>query len=161
MNTKLKAEIASLESLKVSVLVDRYADLFGEQTGSRHKRYLVRRIAWKLQSNAEGGLSERARLRAMQLADDAEIRVTAPRQHPVNEHCHLNSSKHQPARDRRLPSPGCWIERNYKGRLIRVLVDDDGFEYDGRRFRSLSAIAKSITGSHINGFLFFQLGGKS
>ncbi len=41
--------------------------------------------------------------------------------------------------------------------MIRVLVVADGFEYEGRRYRSLSAIAKAITGSHINGFLFFRL----
>lgn len=50
-----------------------------------------------------------------------------------------------------------WIEREYKGQTIRVLVIADGFEYEGERYRSLSAIAKAITGSHINGFLFFRL----
>ena len=60
-------------------------------------------------------------------------------------------------RDRRLPPPGSWIERDYKGRTIRVLVVADGFEYKGERYKSLSAIAKAVTGSHMNGFLFFRL----
>ena len=62
-------------------------------------------------------------------------------------------------RDPRLPPPGNWIERKYKGRTIRVLVISDGFEFEGERYRSLSAIAKAVTGSHINGFLFFRLWG--
>ena len=52
--------------------------------------------------------------------------------------------------------------REYKGRTIRVVVlgEDEGFEYDGDRYRTLSAIAKEVTGSHINGFRFFRLGSK-
>ncbi|RMF88207.1 MAG: DUF2924 domain-containing protein, partial [Planctomycetota bacterium] len=45
----------------------------------------------------------------------------------------------------------------YKGRTVRVLVVADGFEYEGRRYKSLSAVAKAVTGSHINGFAFFRL----
>jgi len=59
-----------------------------------------------------------------------------------------------------LPPPGNWIERDYKGRTIRVLVVADGFEYESKRYKSLSAIAKAVTGSHMNGFLFFRLWGK-
>jgi len=52
--------------------------------------------------------------------------------------------------------------REYKGRTIRVVVlsDGQGFEWNGDRYRTLSAIAKKVTGSHINGFRFFRLGGK-
>lgn len=52
------------------------------------------------------------------------------------------------------------ISRTYKGREIEVVVRRDGFEWDGRRFKSLSAVAKAVTGSHCNGFRFFNLGGK-
>ena len=80
MNAKVKADIALLEKMTVKQLAERFEEVFGEQCRSRHKRYLIRRIAWRLQANAEGGLSERARQRAEELADDAEIRVTAPRE---------------------------------------------------------------------------------
>ena len=60
--------------------------------------------------------------------------------------------------DRRLPVAGNLVVRKYKGREIRVIVLADGFEYQGQRFRSLSAIAKLVTGSHVNGFRFFKLG---
>lgn len=64
--------------------------------------------------------------------------------------------------DPRIPSPGSAIVREYKGRKIRVIVlaDHDGFEFEGEQFRTLSAIAKRVTGSHINGFRFFRLVGK-
>lgn len=153
-------EIAAMERMTAGKLQQKYAEVFGEETRSRHKRYLIRRIAWRMQANAEGGLSERARLRAEELANDAEIRVTPPRekaaQHPDSRPA---SIKMDARRDSRLPRPGNWIEREYKGRTIRVLVVPDGFEYEGERYRSLSAIAKSVTGSHINGFLFFRLRG--
>jgi len=65
------------------------------------------------------------------------------------------------ATDPRLPSPGTAITRKYKGRTITVTVLPDGFEYKGERYRSLTAVAKVITGSHVNGFRFFKLEGKS
>lgn len=161
MNIRLKAEIALLETMKVNQLTQKFEAIFGEPTRSRHKRYLIRRIAWRLQANAEGGLSQRARQRATELANDADIRVTAPQCNSMDDRHAIGMSDSNVNRDSRLPCPGSWIERDYKGKMIRVLVDEEGFEYDGRRFRSLSAIAKLITGSHVNGFMFFRLGRKS
>lgn len=60
--------------------------------------------------------------------------------------------------DPRLPPPGNIVERQYKGKMIRVIVLQEGFEYEGRRYKSLTAIAKEVSGSHCNGFLFFRLG---
>jgi hypothetical protein len=52
------SEIARLEAMTITKLVERFESLFGEKCGSRNKRYLIRRIAWRLQANAEGNLSE-------------------------------------------------------------------------------------------------------
>jgi hypothetical protein len=161
MNSTVAADVARLQDMSVSQLAKRFEEVFGEQCRSRHRRYLIRRIAWRLQANSEGGLTERARRRAEELADDAEIRVTPPRARKPKEGAPPDTIKIEPARDPRLPPPGNWIERDYKGTMIRVLVVADGFEYEGRRYRSLSAIAKAVTGSHINGFLFFRLWRKS
>tara|TARA_B100000029_G_scaffold490046_1_gene548556 strand:- start:89 stop:310 length:222 start_codon:yes stop_codon:yes gene_type:complete len=57
----------------------------------------------------------------------------------------------------RVPLPGTVITRRYKGRLIRVRVVANGFEFEGELFKSLSAVAKRITGSHWNGYRFFNL----
>ena len=155
MNETVMAEIARLEAMTVSQLAQCYEELIGEECRSRHKRYQIRRIAWRLQANAEGGLTERARERAEELADEAEIRVTPPRE--KNESESPATFKIESGRDPRLPPPGNWIERKYKGQMIRVLVVADGFEYEGERYRSLSGIAKAVTGTHTNGFHFFRL----
>ena len=158
MNTTLATEVARLEKMSVNQLAQRFEEVFGEKCRSRHKRYLIRRIAWRLQANAEGGLTERARQRAEELANDAEIRVTPPRgKKTSDDETPPETIPLAGVRDSRLPPPGNCIERDYKGRTIRVLVIADGFEYEGKRYRSLSAIAKAVTGSHMNGFLFFQL----
>ena len=54
---------------------------------------------------------------------------------------------------------GTLLIRTYKGRSLAVEVLADGFAYEGERFPSLSAVAKHITGSHVNGYRFFGLGG--
>jgi DUF2924 family protein len=59
--------------------------------------------------------------------------------------------------DPRLPSVGTAITRQYKGRSIRVLVQAEGFEYEGQHYKTLTAVAEHITGSHINGYRFFRL----
>jgi DUF2924 family protein len=57
----------------------------------------------------------------------------------------------------RLPPPGSVIIREYRGESLRVTVLPDGFEHEGERYRSLSAVAKAVTGQHLNGFAFFRL----
>ncbi len=107
-----------------------------------------------LQAKDEGGLSERALLRAGVIADESLVRVTPPRQKTKKD-----PESTVPADwDHRLPPPGNLIERRYKGRMVRVLVLTEGFEYEGERYKSLTAIARVISGTHCNGFLFFKLG---
>ena len=71
MSPKVTAEIARLPDFTVNQLVERYAQVFGEECRSRNKQYLVRRIAWRLQANDEGGLSQAAIAQAKKLAGDA------------------------------------------------------------------------------------------
>jgi hypothetical protein len=143
----------------VNQLVQRYEQVLNEQCRSRNKPYLIRRIAWRLQANAEGGLSRAALKKAEELAVDAETRVTAPRKHS-NDGVKLVVP--EPTAfvdwDPRLPPPGNIVERLYKGQMIRVIVLKDGFEYEGQHYKSLTAIAKEVSGTHCNGFLFFRLG---
>ena len=79
MNLDIDREIAALQEMSTGQLCERYAELFGEPVRTRHRAYLIRKIAWRLQANAEGDLSERARRRAEELANDADVRVTPPR----------------------------------------------------------------------------------
>ena len=155
-------EVTAMERMTVSELKRKYEDVFNEACRSNHKVWLIRRIVWRMQANEEGGLSERARKRAMELANDADLRTKAPPQRKCAEPSNqpVARGKISNSRDRRIPVPGTAITREYKGRTLRVTVRNDGFEYDGEVYASLSAVAKAITGSHCNGYHFFRLNGK-
>ena len=163
MKMNVAKEVAALERMTVGQLQERYTEVFGESVRSRHRQYLMRRIAWRLQANAEGGLSERALRRAEELADLADARVTPPRgakPAPIAAgYAVAQVVKSNP--DPRLPEPGTALCRKYKGQTVNVTVLPDGFEFASERYRSLSAVAKAVTGSHMNGFRFFGLEEKS
>jgi len=152
-------EIADLKQMTVRELREKYETVFGEPTRAGNKDFLFKRIAWRIQSLAEGGLSERARRRPDVLARDADLRTTAPRTPPATTGG--NGARDAKAAaslaDERVPPPGTVLTRVYRGQAYHVIVRNDGFEYDGEVFRSLSAIAKMITGSHWNGLLFFKI----
>ena len=158
MEQNIGKEVARLRRMTVAQLRERYAEVFGEQTRSRHKDYLVRRIVWRLQANAEGDLSERARRRAMELAADSDVRLTAPKNKAAPAPGQTKVATLHISQDDRLPMPGAVLTRRYKGRTIEVRVLPDGFEFEGEIYKSLSAVARVVTGTHWNGYHFFQLG---
>jgi hypothetical protein len=144
--------------MTLAELRTRYAELFGETTRSRHRQSLIRRIVWRLQALAEGDLSERARRRAEELANDADLRLSVPKPKTLPPPIPSPHSAKCPAPPSNgLPAPGTILTRLYKGRLLEVTVLADGFAYGGERFATLSAVAKQITGSQWNGFHFFGL----
>jgi hypothetical protein len=158
MTLHIGKEIATLSRMTVPDLRLKYAEVFGESTRSRHKQFLIRRIIWRLQANQEGDLSERARARAKELAADSDVRLTAPRMKPSAPGGATKVSTIQIAQDERLPMPGAIVTRRYKGESIEVRVLPHGFECQGEVYRSLSAVARKVTGSHWNGYHFFKLG---
>ncbi len=152
-------ELAALWRMTTSELKQKYSGVFGEQARTANKDWLVKRISWRLQAVAEGDLSERARRRAAELADDADLRVTAPRTGQPKTDCArpINKKTSSPSSKDRLPMPGTVLARPYKGTTILVTVREEGFEYEGTLYRSLSGVAKAVTGSHWSGHLFFGL----
>ena len=152
----VEQQIILLAEMTAAQLQARYAEVFGEAPRSRHKDYLVRRIAWRLQALSEGDLSQRARRRAAELACDADLRLSAPPasngQYPLPQ-----ANAPRGSGRRHLPPPGTVLLRPYQGRTIEVTVLAQGFQYEGRLYRSLSAVAKAITGKHWNGYHFFGL----
>lgn len=143
------AQLRALEHMSVGELATKFQSLFGVPTRTRNKQYLRKRIAFCIQERALGGLSPRALEKIEELAPQAPVRwqtrlpVDPP---PMNRE-----------RDPRLPPPGERLTRNYEGREYEVAVLQEGFEYAGRQFRTLSQVAKAITGTTWNGFLFFGL----
>jgi len=131
--------------------------LFGRAIPAGNAELARRRIAWHVQAETEGGVPESARKHALAIANKASLWIqlrrgvvdSAPNQLTVTEIV----SDH----DSRLPMSGSIIVKEYRGKTLVIRVLDQGFEYDGRHFTSLSAIAKDITGAKWNGFLFFGL----
>ncbi len=150
MNDAIRTEIEILRRETVKALKARYRELFGEDSASSNHAHLFRRIAWRLQAAAEGDLTERARQRAVELAADVDLRLRAPRKFWRE----MGTAAPLPYRDPRLPSIGTLVTRQYQGRSISARVLEIGFEYDGRRYESLSAIAYEVSGTRWNGCEF-------
>jgi hypothetical protein len=157
LEIQVHEQIEALRHMSVRELRERYSEVFGGESRPNHKQFLLRRIAWRIQALAEGGLSERARRRALEIANDADLRIRPPKGFDVSTAADRSTSRRLIATDPRLPAPGTVLVRHYKGQSIVVEVRTDGFEYDGRIYRSLSAIAREVTGTKWNGFLFFDL----
>jgi hypothetical protein len=128
----IRHEIDHLRHKTVAELKVRYAELFGEVSRSNHKLFLVRRIAWRTQALAEGDLSARARERALRLARDADLRLRAPQESSTI----TTAGRH---RDSRLPAPGTILKRTFRDQSVVVRVLENGFQYEGAMYRSLSA----------------------
>ena len=158
--TSVTAQILALQKMTVGQLREKWIELYGEQTRSCNRQYLWRRLAWRLQELRFGGLSERARARITELNRDDDLRFQPPRGWDPDAIVEPGPTSGQSARlvrDHRLPAPGTVITRDYKGQEIRVSVLEKGFEFEGRPYRSLSAIAQAVTGQKWNGWLFFGL----
>ncbi len=147
----LKQTLDLLPAMAVKDLRLKYAEVFNEPTNAHNKDWLIKRIAWRLQAQNEGGLSERAKQRAKELANEADLRVLAPVTTPPPR---IVSG----SRDQRLPAPGSIITRTYKGHAYSVEVLANGFSWNDTTYKTLTAVAKAITGMHLNGFAFFQIG---
>ena len=153
-------EIESLRRATLTALSEKYREVFREETGSRHREHLFRCIAWRLQALAEGDLSERARGRAREIAQDADLRKIAPRDFFTVNGERVETTRgdrNRREQDNRLPLPGTLLSRKWKGRTILVEVLAKGFRYENRHYSSLSAIAVAITGTRWNGLAFFGL----
>ena len=161
-STRLQQEIEALHHMTVGQLKDKYQVLFRESSRSNHKQFLFRRIAWRMQANAEGGLSDRARRRAQEIADDADLRIRAPKNFLKDTLDVRRAADALPVsfEDPRLPMPGTLLVRRYRGKDVVVRVRADGFECDGQIHKSLSAAVRVATGMAWNGFAFFGLGSK-
>ena len=144
-------EIDGLRYQTVGQLRVKYLEMFGQESRSNHKQFLIRRIAWRLQANHEGDLSERARQRALTLAEEADLRIRPPASFLKELSVRTRGC------DPRLPAPGRCLKRDFRGQSISVEVLEKGFLYHERVYKSLSAVARHVTGVQWNGFSFFGL----
>lgn len=153
--------VADLPKLTAPQLQAVHRLMFGAEHPVANCQHLRRKIAWHLQADKEGRLPESVRQRAIAIARGADLRAritgnVSRRRKEIPLEMAVTTTVVQ-SRDARLPMPGCLIVKKYKDRTLVVKVLDNGFEYEGRRFTSLSTIAGEITGTRWNGFAFFGL----
>jgi poly-gamma-glutamate capsule biosynthesis protein CapA/YwtB (metallophosphatase superfamily) len=147
-------QIESLRKLTTKELKVRFREVCGAASLSSSHTHLLRRVAWHLQANASGGLKESALKRASQLT------MTADPEFPLSEAVRKElegTGEPRHNRDSRLPPVDTTIERSYRGKQLSIVVLENGFEYHGKIYASLSSIAHQITGTRWNGFHFFGL----
>ena len=146
----LTSEVAALDTMTVSELARRFEELYGWTTASRNKDYLRKRLTWRLQELAQGGLSDSAKASIETLANAALPRWRAFRNGEATLH-------EKPANDTSVPPVGTVLKREYGGVVHEAIVLPDGFEYQGRCYPNLSRIAREITGTKWNGNLFWRV----
>jgi hypothetical protein len=159
MDSELLRELGRLREAPVGVLRAKYREVFEEEPRNRHRNQLFRRIAWRMQAIGHPDLSEAARQRAHEIANAADIRILPPRRLDRTSAAPALVGRGKSRFDRRIPAIGTVLQREYNGTSIAVKVLADGFEHQGRRYGSLSAIATEITGTRWNGLAFFGLTG--
>ena len=156
MKDSLMFQIAALKNASIEELQCKHKELFnGQRATSDNKVYLIRRIAYRLQELEYDGLSQKAQNRLKELIglyDPVNNKAIRPK---VTVETQARTKTR--GRDRRLPIPGTVITKEYRGKNIQVKVLENGFEYNGKIYKHLTAIAEEITGAHWNGYLFFNL----
>lgn len=164
MNARLRvvsraapADLDRLARMQPTELQQLHLKLFGRSVSSGNSELARRRMAWHIQSEREGGLPESVRQHALAIAKEASVRIRVRHGGAASLLRHATVTGIVSGHDSRLPMPGSVIVKEHRGKTLVVHVLDDGFEYDCHRFASLSAIAKEITGTRWNGFLFFGL----
>jgi len=145
-------EIMELKEKSLGELKAKYEELFpGQKAPSNNKVFLWRKIAYRIQELQQGGISGENQSKVEQLIQQLDpINNKALRPESMQE-------KQPKSRDKRLPIPGTVVIKEYKGTKLEIKVLESGFEFQNKTFKSLSAIAKAVTGAHWNGYLFFGL----
>jgi hypothetical protein len=134
------AQLAALKTAPVADLKKKWRDLFDREPPPYNRRFLENRLAYRIQELAYGGLSEETLERLVALADELEGKTSRRRSSLAT-----------------LPVAGTRLIREWKGVEHSVTVRHKDFEYQGRPYKSLSAIARNITGTRWNGLVFFGL----
>jgi hypothetical protein len=140
MSNSVLAQIGALKSMDAKALKARWRDLFDTEPPPYNRRFLESRLAYRIQELAYGGLKPETVERLAALAEQVGGK---------------GARRGRIAKER--PIAGTRLLREWQGVEHSVTVRDDGFEYQGRPYKSLSAIARLITGTRWNGWIFFGL----
>jgi Protein of unknown function (DUF2924) len=141
MNDSVLAQVATLPEKSMADLKQLWRDLYDREPPPYNKPFLIKRLAYRIQELAYGGLSARAEAKLKELVEEEERRLKGK----------------LPVRKGDRPITGTRLIREWQGIEHTATVLDDGFEYQGRRYKSLSAVARAITSTRWNGPLFWGL----
>ena len=141
MTESVMARVASLPTTTTPELKQMWRDLFHQEPPPFNRRFLETRLAYRIQELAYGGLK----------------RETQKRLELLGEQLDGGKKKVRRRRQDNRPIAGTRLIREWQGSPCEVLVGVDYFDYQGRRYKSLSSIAKAITGTNRNGWAFFGL----
>ena len=141
MSDQVLARLAALKTTPTPKLKEQWRQLFEGEPPAFNRRYLESRLAYRIQELAYGGLKPETVRRLEKLGEELDGGRVDVRKRPANDR----------------PISGTRLIREYQGVEHCVTVRDDDFEYQGRPYKSLSAIARAITGTQWNGVVFFGL----
>ncbi|MCQ0971456.1 DUF2924 domain-containing protein [Paracoccus sp. TK19116] len=137
----IPARLAALRTATTPDLKQQWRDLFDSEPPSFNRRYLESRLAYRIQELAYGGLKSETVRRLERLGEELDG----------------GDRKKSRIRADAMPITGTKLIREWQGVDHAVTVTADGFEWQGRPYKSLSAIARAITGTRWNGWVFFGL----
>ncbi|MEO5351325.1 MAG: DUF2924 domain-containing protein [Magnetococcus sp. YQC-3] len=140
MNIGMIKQVAALPGMSIADLKKMWADLYATEPPPYNRVSLVKQLAYRLQELSVGGLSGTTEMRIERMAAEDELPSQERKRLPVENLL-----------------PGMQLIREWKGVEHRCTVLEEGLEYRGRRFGSLSAVATAITGTKWNGLVFFNL----
>jgi hypothetical protein len=138
MTDSIAAQVAALPKKPTPELKQMWRELFDKEPPGFSRSYLISRLAYRIQELAYGGLKPKTRAKLDALADALDPK--AARKRVVNG-----------------PVVGTQLIREWRGVEHKVTVLIDGFAWEGRRYKSLSAVARAITGTQWNGWAFFGI----
>ena len=137
----IPARLATLKTISTPDLKQQWRDLFDSEPPPFNRRYLESRLAYRIQELAYGGLKPE----------------TVKRLEALGEQLDGGDRKKSRIRANMMPITGTRLIREWQGVEHLVTVTADGFDWQGRPYKSLSAIARAITGTRWNGWVFFGL----
>ena len=134
-----------LQNLSREELIKRWKKLFNANSPQHAKKeFLIKHLVWELQARKQGGYSAQTKKQLDKLADKLAAKQEI-NEEEINKHCRQNLEI----------KAGTKLIREYKGEKHEVIALEKGFEYRNKPYKSLSAIAKEITGTQWNGKVFF------
>ena len=131
--TSVLRQLAALQNMKLPELQEKWRDLYGAEPPNFKSTFLKKRLAYRIQELFYGGLEESVKAKLKEIAS--------------NE---IKKAKSKVEVNGKI-LPGTRFVREWKGQVYETIVRDDGFEFNGQMYRSLSAIATKITGTRWNG----------